>query len=348
MLDATGLHMAGPSIRGVWFAYSSAVVTGALFLVLPAAAQPPDDGDEKSTVQFPSVWVNSEPISAESLQGKAAFLYFFEQRCPRCRDRWPALMETAAKYANEPIVFVAVSSGTTRQDVERYARAVNLTWPVIVDTDRSFERKADVGEISLQNVMQVAYLAGNGELRHGDWSNIDGTIRQALEGAKWNVDPALLPADMHPVWRSIEFGNYVDARPGLTKALASRKNDIKAAAQRLSDFVASKSDRALALAANSASQGHALQAYQRYGTIAERFAGYPAGEKAVAARRELSKQPELNREIVALKRFEKQRELASSSKPAVRDKARAAIQKLVDADPTSEAARLGRELLQKP
>jgi thiol-disulfide isomerase/thioredoxin len=310
-----------------------------------AAAQPSDEPDAASTVEFPSDWANGEPVSAESLRGKAAFLYFFEEGCPRCRGRWPALMETAAKYADQPIVFIAVSSGTTKPEAEQYARAVNLSWPVIVDTDRSFERKADIGEISLQNVMQAGYLTADGELRHGDWSKIEETIRRALEGAKWNVDPALIPAELHAAWRSIEFGNYTDARPTLTKALTSRKSDIKAAAQRLADFVASKSDRELSLAAKSESEGHTLRSYQRYGAIAERFAGYAAAEKATAARRELAKDPGLKKEIVSLKQFDKQRELANSSKPAVREKARTAIQKLIDADPTSEAARLGRDLL---
>jgi hypothetical protein len=195
--------------------------------------------------------------------------------------------------------------------------------------------------------MQAGYLTPDGELRHGDWSKIDETIRRALEGARWNVDPANIPAELQPTWRNIEFGNYVDARPALTKALASRKSDVKAAAQRLADFVESKSDRQLSLASSSESQGHKLQAYERYGAIAERFAGYAAAEKATSARHELAKDPGLKKEIVSLKQFEKQRELANSPKPAVREKARAAIQKLIDADPTSEAARLGRELLQK-
>src|SRR5262249_32742713 len=67
-------------------------------------------------VEFPSVWVNSDPISAESLRGKAVFLYFFEETCPSCRARWPSIMEKARAYEKEPILFVAVNSGSTKQD----------------------------------------------------------------------------------------------------------------------------------------------------------------------------------------------------------------------------------------
>ena len=165
-----------------WALHWSLACAAICFGPQPISAQQADDADEKPRVEFPTTWANGGPITTEALRGKAAFLYFFEESCPRCRDRWPMLFETAAKYADQPIVFIAISSGTTRPEVEQYARSVNLTWPVIVDTDRSFERQADMGEISLQNVMQAGYLTPEGELRHGDWSKIDETIRRALEG----------------------------------------------------------------------------------------------------------------------------------------------------------------------
>jgi thiol-disulfide isomerase/thioredoxin len=298
-------------------------------------------------IEFPSVWVNSEPISAESLRGKAVFLYFFEESCPNCRARWPSIMEKARAYEQEPILFVAVNSGSTKQDVEAYARSVNLTWPIIVDQDRSFEQKADIVEVSLQNVMQVAYLTPDGALRHGSWAEIEATVDRALEGAKWNVDPADIPDDLMPAWRSLEFCRFAEARPAITKALTSRKTDLKAAAQKLSAFVEERSGRDLDAAAKFAAEGNKLRAYQRYTNAAEMYAGYPAGDKAAAARREIGKDPALRKEITAMKQFEKQRELARSSKPAVREKARTAIQKIIDDQPDSEAARQGREFLHK-
>ncbi len=298
-------------------------------------------------VEFPLVWVNSEPISAESLRGKAVFLYFFEETCPSCRTRWPSIMEKARAYEREPILFAAVNSGSTKPDVEAYARSVGLTWPIIVDQDRSFEQKADIIEISLQNVMQVAYLTPDGDLRHGSWAEIEATVDRALTGAKWNVDPADMPADLLPAWRSLEFCRFTDARPAIAKGLTSRKPDLKAAAQKLSAFVESRSERDLEAAAKSAADGNKLRAYQRYTAAAETYAGYPAGDKAAAARRDLGKDPALRKEVTAMKQFAKQRELATSTKPAVREKARAAIQKIIDGQPDSEAARQGREFLHK-
>ena len=86
---------------------------------------------------------------------------------------------------------MAVNSGSPKQTVEAYARSVNLTWPVIVDQDRSFEDRAEIVEMNLQNVMQVALVTASGEFQAtGQWADIDGTIDRALRpGTKWNVDP---------------------------------------------------------------------------------------------------------------------------------------------------------------
>jgi thiol-disulfide isomerase/thioredoxin len=298
-------------------------------------------------LEFPSVWVNSDPVSLESLRGKGVFLYFYEESCPGCKSKWPGMIETANKYEDEPIVFIAVNSGTSKAQVEQYAQSVQLPWPVIVDTDRSFERKCEVGEISLQNTMQSCYVTAGGELERGDWSDMDGTVRRALAGAKWNVDPAQIPSELKPLWRNLEFSHFADSRPALAKALGSRKPDIKKAAQALSDSVDERIERDLAAADKSKDEGHRLAAYERYGALVEKFPGYPAAAPGVSARRELAKDPALKKEMTTLKQFEKQRDLANSPKAAVRDKAIAAIQRIIDDQPDSEAARLGRELLEK-
>ncbi len=116
---------------------------------MPAAGQELETEKPAKPLEFPATWVNSDPISLESLRGKAVFLYFYEESCPKCRARWPSLMDKAREYADEPILFVAVNSGSSKQSVEAYAHSVDLTWPIIVDQDRSFEHKADILEISL-------------------------------------------------------------------------------------------------------------------------------------------------------------------------------------------------------
>ncbi len=298
-----------------------------------------------SRFEFPTQWIGGAPMTVESLRGKAVFLYFYEEGCPKCKGRWPTLMTAAAEHAEDPIVFLAVNSGTSPQEVAAYARSVQLNWPVLVDSDRSFERLCNVGEISLQNVMQVAYIKADGQLARGQWNNLEGTIKSALKGAKWSVNPAEIPPELKPVWHSLEFSQYGQAAPALTKALKSPKPTIKAGAEKLAATVNEKIERDLEVAAKSASENRKGEAYDKYGAIAQQYAGYPAAEPATARRRELAKDPALKKEMAGMKQLEKQRLLLDSPKPIIRERARAAIQKLIDAQPDSAVAQQGRKLL---
>ncbi|MGD9724490.1 MAG: TlpA family protein disulfide reductase [Pirellulales bacterium] len=316
----------------------------ALGAALPARAQLATGPDAKAEVKLPGTWLNTAPPTLAGLRGKAVLLYFFEESCPRCKGQWPTLMQVAARHENDPIAFVAVNSGTAAPVIESYARSVRLDWPILLDLDRSFEQSAGIGEISLSNIVQVCFLTPDGKMKLGQWSDLEGTITRALEGAAWKVDPAEIPDELRPAWRSIEFANYADAATAVNKALGSRKNEIKAAAQKLSQTVEAQAKQDMD-AAQAEAEKSKYRAYDRYGTIAEQYAGFAVVSAATTARRELAKDPELRQELVAIKAIEKQRPLLASSRDAVRERATAAIKKIIEANPESEAARLGRELL---
>jgi thiol-disulfide isomerase/thioredoxin len=299
-----------------------------------AAAEP--------AVVFPADWVGSPPLTAEALRGKAALLYFYEEQCPGCKAKWPKILEAARAYQEQPILFVAVNSGTSRADVEQYVREVGLEWPVIVDVDRSFEAACGITEVNLQNICQVAFLNAQGEVLLGSWSDLEGTATRALQGAKWNIDPSDIPDDLKPVWRSIEFGEYAAVGPELVKAKTSRKAEVKSAAAKLLGVVDSQIETELAAAA---AEPTPYRAFEHYTTIVARFAGYPAVNKAVSARRELAKKPAYKKELAGIKQFEKQRQLAASDKPALRERALAALRKLAADAPDSEAGRRAQELI---
>ncbi len=317
------------------------LVIGLVGVAVTAQESPPA---EQAPFKFPNTWVGSDPIDAQALKGKAALLYFFEETCPKCRGRWPAIQATAAKRRDDPIVFIAVNSGTSKPAVSQYASGVRLSWPVIVDADRSFERSCQVDEISLENIVQVRYLSADGTLHMGDWSNIDKTVERALVGAAWAIDPAGIPGDLKITWRQVEFSQYAKAAPTLAKALASRDKDLKAAAQKLSKVVNERGAAELQ-SARSEAQTSKYRANQHYAAIAAQFAGYPAAREAADARKDLLKDPALRKELAALKTLEKQRPLAASTKPAVRERAIAAIRKLVEEQPENEAGRQARQLL---
>jgi len=75
----------------------------------------------------PTAWLNSPPLSVDALKGKGVVLWFFEEQCPRCRAKWPGMYELAKRFEGQPVVFIAVNSGTSPIEVAQYAREVRLT-----------------------------------------------------------------------------------------------------------------------------------------------------------------------------------------------------------------------------
>ncbi|MCA8985735.1 MAG: TlpA disulfide reductase family protein [Planctomycetaceae bacterium] len=284
-----------------------------------------------------SSWLNSPPISSEALRGKAAFLWFYEEGCPRCRDKWPELFALANKYQGEPIVFIAVNSGTPRASVQQYAREVRLNWPIIVDGNREFERLADVGELSLQNVMQVGYITGNGRFQRASYSEPEQAVRNALKGAAWKVPPDEIPASLRSAWLAIEFGNYAAAGPQVKRNLNSPKPDIRDAASKLNEAVLKLAEPLLDTARKALADQNHWQAYHAFQQVAATYAGFDLPEDVAENLKTLATNDRVKRELAALKALALiEKSLASNPNALKGNLVR--LRKLIEAYPDTAAA----------
>jgi thiol-disulfide isomerase/thioredoxin len=259
-----------------------------------------------SAAEFPASstqWINSAPLSRQGLEGKAALLWFFEEDCPRCRDKWPELLKTAQEFEGQPIVFIAVNSGSTRREIEQYARQNKVTWPVIVDQDRQWEKALGVTEISLNNITQVKLLMPNGEFQTGRWNDVKGSAERALQGAAFKVDPEGIPASMKPVWIDVEFGRYAQAATLIKRSLNSSKEDVKAAAEKLDAHIQAELAAKLKSAEEAKAKEEFWAAYKMYEHIADQFAGHENAVEASKQAKLLSKERAVVEELAAQKQL---------------------------------------------
>lgn len=294
----------------------------------------------------PAEWVNSSPLSVESLHGKAAVFWFFEETCPNCRRKWPELIELARKYEGQPIAFIGVNSGTTRQDVQQYAQRVGVKWPLIVDASRQFEQACGIPEINLQNVCQAAVLTPDGRLRQGNWADLEGTAAKALVGAHWNVEPEGIPDSLHAAWVAIELGNFTAAAKAVQTGLKSKRPEVRAAAEKLTAAVDKEIQSSLAAARADEQAGHAWSAYKTYLQAKQRFAGYELPDEFEAGRKKLAGDPEVVAALAASKAVEQARRQLGSRNAAAQQRAIDALKKLIADSPESDAALEAQQLLQ--
>jgi peroxiredoxin len=293
----------------------------------------------------PAAWVNSPPISLSALKGKAAVLWFYEEQCPNCRNKWPGLIATAKQYEGKPIVFIAVSSGTSRPQVEQYAREVGLKWPVIVDATRQFEKLCDIGEISLQNVHQVGVILPDGRFKQGDFRDVAASADQALADAKWKVDPAGVPSTFKAAWMSIEFGNPAAAATAVKKGLNSPKPEIQEAAGKLHEAVQTEAQESLTLAEQWLEGKQAWEAYKVYAGVKERFGSYDLPVDVAAKLKELEVDSKVKNEVAANKQLEAAAKLLRNNSASSQRSAVTRLKKLVLDYSGTEAAAQAQQFL---
>src|SRR5262245_28715044 len=235
----------------------------------------------------PAMWLNSPPLTAESLKGKGVVLWFFEEDCPSCRGKWPGMYTLAKKFEGQPVVVIAVISRNSPSEVQQYAKDVKLTWPIIVDPSRQFEKLWLDSEISLANIHQCELILPSGKKGSGRWNDMEGSVKDALEGAAWKIDPKTIPAAFMPTWQQVELGNYAAAANLLKKGLTTRNAEVNEAATRVNAFVQDQLTAAVADAGKARQAGDTWRAYQLYRGASVTFAGYELPAEVANAQKEL-------------------------------------------------------------
>ncbi len=300
--------------------------------------------------EFPSSpenWLNFGPLTVESLKGKAAVLWFFEEGCPRCRERWPGLLATAQKYEGKPIVFIGINSGSSRPDIQAYAQQLRINWPIILDPTRQFEKACEVGEISLQNIYQCRILTADGQLQMGDFSDLDKSVERALQGAAWKVDPATVPGPLKREWLAIELGDYATAGKTLKKNLTSPKSDIRTAAEALNKAAQTEITSAAALARTSMEAGEKWKAYREYQQLGQRFAGFELPSEVGTNMRVLAGDPKVQAGLAATKNLDSAKKMLTASTASTRKRGLAMLEKIAQDVPDSDLATEAKSLYEQ-
>lgn len=277
----------------------------------------------------PNAWINSGPLSVSGLKGKGIVLYFFEEDCPRCRALWPDMIEAAKKFEGQPVVFIAVNSGSPRAKVQGYVQQIKLPWPVLVDTSRDFEKACGLDpEISLQNIYQVQYIKHDGEMEIGS-VDLEEIGAKAAEGAEWKIDPTTIPEALKATWTAVEIGNYKGIAGTLKKSVTSSKAEVKDAAAKLMEVVQKEIDDMMAKITEAQEASNPYRAFELAGELSDRFTGFDLPKEAATLKKDLSKDPKVKAGQMAAKGLDLARKQMAFGNAAVKAKSKAALEKIV-------------------
>lgn len=168
-------------------------LAGAFHLAKPADASPDRAfhaalGDEGPMPDLDGAiaWLNSAPLSRQSLHGKVALVNFWTYTCINSIRPLPYLRDWAAKYSDAGFVLVSVhtpefSFEYEPPNVEKTARNLNVSFPVAIDS------KHKIWESFNNQAWPAQYLVdAKGRIRYhhfgeGDYSEIERGIQELLK-----------------------------------------------------------------------------------------------------------------------------------------------------------------------
>ena len=86
------------------------------------------------------LWINSEPLTLASLQGRVVLIEFWTFACYNCRNTLPALNKWDAQYRDQGLTIIGVHTPELdfERDLEQLRREVaklGIKYPVVTDQD---------------------------------------------------------------------------------------------------------------------------------------------------------------------------------------------------------------------
>ncbi|PSH04028.1 MAG: cytochrome C biogenesis protein [Acidobacteria bacterium] len=131
-------------------------------------------------------WLNSPPLSRESLRGKVVLIDFWTYSCINCLRTLPYVEGWAAKYKDAGLVVIGVHTPEfafekDRANVEKAVRDLKINYPVAIDSDHKIWR-------AFSNEYWPAhyFVDGRGRIRfrhfgEGEYEESERVIQQLLK-----------------------------------------------------------------------------------------------------------------------------------------------------------------------
>ncbi len=136
-----------------------------------------------------TTWLNSPPLTAQSLRGKVVLIDFWTFACINCQRALPYVRTWAEKYKDQGLVVVGVHAPEFAferkvANVQRATRELGLNFPVAIDNDFAIWKS-----FSNQYWPALYFVDAQGRIRshhfgEGQYERSEQVIRQLLDEAR--------------------------------------------------------------------------------------------------------------------------------------------------------------------
>jgi peroxiredoxin len=89
---------------------------------------------------FSATTTTEQPVSLTALQGKVVLLNFWATWCAECRPELRGLEQVHHDLASRGLAVLGVNAGEDLKVIQRYARTLGVTFPLVVDPQQTMSR----------------------------------------------------------------------------------------------------------------------------------------------------------------------------------------------------------------
>jgi thiol-disulfide isomerase/thioredoxin len=196
-----------------------APIPGEVLPMTLAPARLPVEGEFPS-LRGATAWLNSPPLTPESLRGKVVLVDIWTYTCINWLRTLPYVRAWATKYKDQGLVVIGVHSPEfpfekDLENVRRSAKEMTVDYPIAVDSDHAVWRA-----FNNQYWPALYLIDAKGRIRfhqfgEGKYERTERVIQLLAEAGAGGADRGLAPVDAHGLevaadWRNLKSPeNYV-------------------------------------------------------------------------------------------------------------------------------------------
>ncbi|MEI8393918.1 MAG: cytochrome c biogenesis protein DipZ [Rhodospirillaceae bacterium] len=155
-------------------------------------------------------WLNSRPLSTESLRGKVVLLDFWTYSCINCLRALPHVRAWAEAYKDAGLVVIGVHAPEfafekNPDNVARAVRELKLTYPVAIDNEYALWRAFDNHYWPAHYFIDAQGRIRGHHFGEGEYEHSEQIIRQLLAEAGHNAFPGKFKLEASGVQAPTDF-----------------------------------------------------------------------------------------------------------------------------------------------